>query len=87
MHYSLPSEKQEWCHMQLTHWLSLCALVGGASVVLIEPLLGGERVTAFIGVDTDLQITAGAVALVGVLTMLIGDRESKEFSRGKGSPS
>jgi hypothetical protein len=81
------NKKQEWCHMQCTRWASVCALAGGVGVVFIEPSLGSEGFAAFTGVDPDLRILAGAVALVGALIMLFGDMESKELWRGKGSSS
>jgi hypothetical protein len=73
--------------MQLIRWVSVCALAGGVGVVFIEPILGREGFAAFTGVDPDLRIMAGAVALVGALSMLFGDMESKELLRGKGSSS
>jgi hypothetical protein len=65
--------------MKLTRWLGLCAVVGGAGVVLSDLVLG------WVGVDTDLRIMGGAVTLIGVLTILIGDLGSQEVSHRKGS--
>jgi hypothetical protein len=62
--------------MNLTRWLSLCAIIGGAGVVLIEPIFGWESYVALIGADTNLRIIGGAVALVGVLTLLVSDLEN-----------
>jgi hypothetical protein len=75
--------KQEGCHMKLPRWLSLCAIVGGAGVILIEPILGGDGVAALTGVDSDLRVMGGAVVLVGVLTMIIDDLENKNLPASK----
>jgi hypothetical protein len=65
--------------MKLTRWLGLCAVVGGAGVVLNELILG------WVGIDTDLRVMGGAVTLIGVLTILIDDLGSQEVSHRKES--
>lgn len=72
--------------MKLTHWLRLCAIVGGASVIPLEPLLGGEGVAAFTGADVDLWVMGGVVALVGVLTLIIGDLDNEQLPSRKTRP-
>jgi hypothetical protein len=81
------SAKQERCHMQLTRWLSLCAIVGGAGVILIEPILGWEGFVALTGADSDLRVMGGAVVLVGILTMILGDLENEKLPSRKGPSS
>jgi len=71
--------------MKLTQWLSVCAIAGGAGVVLIEPILGWEGFVALTGADTDLRIIGGAVALVGVLTLLVVALERPGTLGSKGS--
>ena len=62
--------------MNLTRWLRLCAIIGGAGVVLIGPIMGWEGFVVLTGVDTNLRIFGGAVALVGVLTLLMSGLDS-----------
>lgn len=62
--------------MNLTRWLSLGAIIGGAGVVLIEPIFGWEGFVAVTGADPNLRIIGGVVALVGVLTLLVSDLEN-----------
>lgn len=62
--------------MKLTRWLSLGAILGGTGVVLIEPIFGWEIFVALTGADTNLRIIGGAVALAGVLTLLVSDLEN-----------
>jgi hypothetical protein len=80
------NEKQEWCYMQLTRWLGLCAVSIGAGVVLGEPILGWEGFVALTGGNSDLRVMGGVVALVGVFTLIIGDLEQDELPPQKGSP-
>jgi hypothetical protein len=62
--------------MNLTRGLSLCTIIGGAGVVLIEPIFGWEIFVALTGADSNLRIIGGAVALIGVLTLLVSDLEN-----------
>jgi hypothetical protein len=71
--------------MRLTQWLSGCAIAGGTGVILIEPILGWEGFVALTGADTDLRIIGGAVALVGVLTLLVIALERRGTLDDKGS--
>lgn len=62
-------------------------MVVGAGVVLGEPILGWERFVALTGANTDLRILGGAVALVGVCTLIIGDLDDNELPPQTGSSS
>jgi hypothetical protein len=71
--------------MRLTQWLTGCAIAGSIGVILIEPILGWEGFVALTGADTDLRIIGGAVALVGVLTLLVIALERRGTLDDKGS--
>ena len=64
--------------MQLARWLGLCAVVGGTGVVFIEPILGWEEISAWSDTTADLRIMGGAVALVGMFALIVGNFEDDE---------
>ncbi|MBM4258862.1 MAG: hypothetical protein FJ147_23535 [Deltaproteobacteria bacterium] len=72
--------------MQLARWLGFCAFVGGGGFVVLEFLSGWEQVDAWNGANSDLRLMGGLVAIVGVLTVIIGNVAGDGELRRKGSP-